>query len=585
MSLFQELKRRNVFRVAVAYIIVAWLLVQVAETLGPALHLPEWLVSGVVFVLILGFPIAVIFAWAFELTPEGIKREREVDRTESITSQTGRKLDFTIIGMLSLVVIFLVIDRFVLHPKHDEVTAEASPSIAVLPFANMSDDAANEYFADGITEEILNLLAKIPELEVTSRNSAFQFKGDNVDIPTVAKQLNVAHVLEGSVRKSGVKVRITAQLIDAETDKHLWSETYDRELNDIFQIQDEIAGEVVDVLHVTLLGEAPKSTKTDPEAYSLYLEGMHLLDQGKPSDWLPAQQRFEAVIDIDSGYAPAWFGRAKAVRSQANFGLIDLDEGTELARQWANHALELDPTLAEAWAMLSHLAYVYDWDWSAARSFAARAREFGPGNSIPLLASARVEMAVGNVEAMVEYAEGAHAVDPLSLNANSDLGLSYWYSRDYEKFEEALLNTADLFSNAYIERDIALLMTFLGRPEDGLPYLEQIKDHDLFYNYGCAFVMHALERLQEAQACKQWVIDNIGIPFGYQIAEMYAWQGETDKAFEWLEISYKNRDGGMGYMVLDPWLDSLHDDPRWRQMLEKMNLLQHWDSYRERYSG
>jgi TolB-like protein len=247
MSFFQELKRRNVFRVAVAYIIVAWLLLQVGDTLGPALRLPEWFQSGVAYVLILGFPIAIIFAWAFELTPDGVKREKHVDRTESITHETGQKLNYTIIGLLIAALAYFALDKFVFEHDHEVIETHAGePSIAVLPFANMSDDASNEFFADGITEELLNLLAKIPELEVTSRTSAFQFKGKETDIPTVARLLGVDHVLEGSVRKSGMKVRITAQLIDADTDKHVWSETYDRELDDIFAIQDEIARKVVD---------------------------------------------------------------------------------------------------------------------------------------------------------------------------------------------------------------------------------------------------------------------------------------------------------------------------------------------------
>ncbi len=356
MSFFQELKRRNVFRVAVAYIIVAWLLLQVGDTLGPALRLPEWFQSGVAYVLILGFPIAIIFAWAFELTPDGVKREKHVDRTESITHETGQKLNYTIIGLLIAALAYFALDKFVFEHDHEVIETHAGePSIAVLPFANMSDDASNEFFADGITEELLNLLAKIPELEVTSRTSAFQFKGKEIDIPTVARLLGVDHVLEGSVRKSGMKVRITAQLIDAGTDKHVWSETYDRELDDIFAIQDEIARKVVDELHLTLLGEVPKVRPTNTEAYSLYLEGLHYLDLDGPEHWPRAQVLFEKALEIDPEYAPAWFGKAQAIRETANWGNYELAEGTRLARQWSERALELDPALTEAWALLAHL--------------------------------------------------------------------------------------------------------------------------------------------------------------------------------------------------------------------------------------
>ena len=270
MSFFSELKRRNVFKVAAAYIIVGWLLLQVSDTLVPALHLPEWFHSGVAFLLIIGFPLAVIFAWAFEMTPDGLKREKEVDRSQSITRVTGQKLNNALIGMLVLALGYFVIDKFVLDPRRDaelvqnnqsEKLQEAgadvqggeefgNKSIAVLPFVNMSDDGANEYFSDGLSEELLNLLAKIPDLKVAARTSSFQFKGKTGDIESIATQLKVANVLEGSVRKSGNQVRITAQLIKADDGYHLWSETYDRTLENIFAVQDEIAAAVVDALKV-----------------------------------------------------------------------------------------------------------------------------------------------------------------------------------------------------------------------------------------------------------------------------------------------------------------------------------------------
>ena len=294
MSFFNELKRRNVFKVAAAYIIVGWLVMQVGDTLGPALLLPGWINSALAFFLILGFPLAMFFAWAFEMTPDGIKKEKEVDRSQSITHVTSQKLNNMIIGLLVLALGYFAFDKFVLGPQREadlrsqvqeqvaEGVAESEPegpdakSIAVLPFVNMSDDASNEFFSDGITEELLNLLAKIPELKVTSRSSAFSFKGQNIHIPTVAQQLNVKHVLEGSVRKAGNRVRITAQLIEASTDVHMWSETFDRELDDIFAIQDEIAREVVTVLQVQLLGQVPVAEETDTEAYTFYLQGTEL---------------------------------------------------------------------------------------------------------------------------------------------------------------------------------------------------------------------------------------------------------------------------------------------------------------------
>jgi TolB-like protein len=268
MSFFNELKRRNVIRVAAAYIIVGWLIMQAGDTLAPALHLPEWVNSLLVFFLLLGFPLALFFAWAFEMTPDGIKKEKEVDRSQSITQVTGQKLNYTIITLLIAALAYFAYDKFLVQPtsktestivveetaKPIEVTEQ---SIAVLPFVDMSATGDNEYFSDGLTEELLNILAKIKELRVAGRTSSFAFKGKDEDLRSIGEKLNVISILEGSVRKDDKRnrVRITAQLINVEDGYHLWSESYDRQLDDIFAIQDEIAHEVAKALRITLLGE------------------------------------------------------------------------------------------------------------------------------------------------------------------------------------------------------------------------------------------------------------------------------------------------------------------------------------------
>jgi TolB-like protein len=259
MAIFDELRRRNVFRVAAAYLVISWLLMQVADTLAPALHLPESVNSAVLFFLILGFPLALFFAWAFELTPEGLKREKDVEREHSITRLTGRKLDRFIIICLAAALGYFAYDRFVSPAPGRGETSESSPhdivaskaprqSIAVLPFVNMSGDPDNEYFSDGLSEEILNLLARIPDLKVIGRTSSFAFKGKNEDLRAIGEALDVVTVLEGSVRKSGDRVRITAQLIDVADGSHIWSDTYDRTMVDIFAIQDDVAGAIKEAL-------------------------------------------------------------------------------------------------------------------------------------------------------------------------------------------------------------------------------------------------------------------------------------------------------------------------------------------------
>ncbi|HKJ18892.1 MAG TPA: hypothetical protein VJ984_16180, partial [Xanthomonadales bacterium] len=316
-SLFSELKRRNVVRVSVAYAIVAWLIVQVADIMQPALLLPDWFTRVVTILVMLGFPLAVFFSWAYELTPEGIKTTAEVDAEESVTPQTGRKLDRIIIGMLVLVVGVLLADRFLLSPEpvSPAATAEVAvepgvTSIAVMPFVNMSSEAEQDYFSDGISEEILNVLAGVEGLQVTSRSSSFALRDDNLDIPTIAEKLGVNHVLEGSVRKAGNRVRVTAQLIQVDQDAHLWSDTYDRDLNDIFAIQDEISGAIVDALKEELglsqgIDVIDSRLHTNPDAYAAYLRGNHLLNQRTRRALETAVTEYRSALVLDPEFARA----------------------------------------------------------------------------------------------------------------------------------------------------------------------------------------------------------------------------------------------------------------------------------------
>ena len=324
MKLFEELERRNVFKVGIAYLVIAWLVAQVLQLVFETFTTPDWVMKTVLVLLATGLPIALIFAWAFELTPDGLKREHEVDRSISTPSNSGRKLNRVITVLMGLALVYFAYDKLVppadrqaatpneIGQAHsDGVAAESAAtqperSIAVMSFVNMSDDDSNEYFSDGLSEELLNLLAKVPELHVTSRSSAFAFKGEKIDVPTVAKKLNVAHILEGSVRKSGNQVRITAQLIEAKADKHLWSETYDRSLDNIFAIQDEIAAAVVAKLKISLLGDVPEAHEIDPKAYALFLQARHLRRQRSTESLGQAELLFKQVLSLEPDYAAAW---------------------------------------------------------------------------------------------------------------------------------------------------------------------------------------------------------------------------------------------------------------------------------------
>ena len=356
MSFIKELKRRNVIKVAIAYVIVAWLLLQVADVVLNNIEAPDWVFQAILLLVAFGFPFALIFAWAFELTPEGLKKEKDVVRSESITHITGRKLDFTIMAVMVLTLGYFAYDKFLLQPVSDSQQM-AKKSIAVLPFVNISSDKEQEYFSDGITEEILNALASVKELKVAGRTSSFAFKGQNQDLRRIGDLLGVEYILEGSVRKSGTTVRITAQLVQVEDGFHLWSDTYDRELTDIFAIQDDIATEILIQLKARLLDEEQQvlvSQRTDPEVYDLYLLAKHRLYGRTRLTIESAVELLDQAIAKDPDYAPAYAQRGIAtfLLSDRTYGTIPEAEASVQGKRYIDAALEMDPQLAEAWAGL-----------------------------------------------------------------------------------------------------------------------------------------------------------------------------------------------------------------------------------------
>jgi adenylate cyclase len=415
MSLVAELKRRNVFRVGAAYLVLAWVVVQVLSTLMPIFGVPEWTLKLVVMLGALGFPCVLLFSWVYELTPDGLKRESEVDRSRSITNVTAKRLDYITIGLLVAAIAVTALDRFTRNPEpartgstvgaghardtgagatesaaedsrgHGPLPQQATvgvpapddKSIAVLPFVNISDDKANEYFSDGISEELLNLLAKVPELKVIARTSSFSFKGEKIDIPTVAAKLHVAHVLEGSVRKAGNKVRVTAQLIRTDDSTHLWSETYDRSLDDIFAVQDEIAAAVVAQLKITLLGEAPKAREVDPHVYTMYLQGRALGYQFTQAGYEQSIELLQQALKIDPSYAPAWRMLAVNYNNQAVDGFRSAEDAFRLSSEAVGKALAADPNYAAAYSTLS-ATLQWNFDVAGCRQHGQLARQPRP---------------------------------------------------------------------------------------------------------------------------------------------------------------------------------------------------------------
>jgi len=441
LSLFKELKRRNVFRVGVAYLITAWLLLQLTDVLTELLGLPEAIGKYVVAVLLIGFPLALFFAWAFELTPEGVKRDKDVIRDDSITPQTGKRLDRMIIIGLIAVIVMMGVERIwfagtstaaptiageipATKPAVARDAGTGQKSIAVLPFVNMSADADNEYFSDGISEELLNVLVRVSALEVASRTSSFAYKGKNLPLSQVARELGVNHILEGSVRKAGNRVRITAQLIDAGSDRHLWSDTYERELDDIFDIQEEISDSIVAALKVALnVGEASAIERlqrpTDnAEAYELYLQGRFLWRKRMEENIRGAIDLLEQAVSLDPNFAKAYEALAAAWTVLPSWSDADAGETINKAVEQANQALMLDPGLAEARAIRAHYA-AFNKRWLDSLIEFEAAIESEPKNAGVRQWYAEALAEAGYLQAAMEEIEKAYQLDPAAPIINN----------------------------------------------------------------------------------------------------------------------------------------------------------------------
>jgi TolB-like protein/cytochrome c-type biogenesis protein CcmH/NrfG len=612
MPLLAELRRRNVFKVAGAYLALGWVIVQLTGLIAPALHLPDWTVMLVLWIGVIGFPFVVVFSWVFELTPEGLKRESEIDRSQSMTRLTGRRLDFIVIGMLALAMLLFVVDRFVPrdattvehptsavgtssvgagHARDTRLDAASTPgraqgalpqeqasaafapdakSIAVLPFVNMSEDAGNAFFADGISEELLNLLAKIPELQVVARTSSFSFKGKDADIATVGRKLNVAHVLEGSVRKSGNRVRITAQLVRTSDSMHLWSETYDRTLDDIFAVQDEIAGAVVGQLKLKLLGEAPRTTAVNPEAYALFLQARQLSRQFSAAGFEQGNALYEQALALDPGYAAALSALARNYSDQAAYGLRPIDEGNRLARDVAARALALDPGSAQAHATLGDIAMFYDGDSRAAAAHYQRALALEPANTDIISSAGYFAQSIGRQDMAIELVSYASQHDPLNPTGHFRLGYLYTYAGRLDESIASLrraleLNPASLAARFFL--GLALLLQ--GDAHAALVEMQQ-ETNESFRLIGLVPVYHALGRNADSDAALAELIASKEQLTSYNIAYLLAWRGEADRAFAWLDKAVANHDAGLAEIVAQPLFAAIREDPRWLPFLRRI---------------
>ena len=472
---FGQLKRRNVYKVAVAYAIVAWLLIQAATQVFPFFEIPNWAIRLVVLLLIIGFPVALVFAWAFELTPEGIKRAEDVDPSRSITRRAGRTLDFLIIGILLLVIGVFAYQRFGPGQKALVTVPPAIPekSIAVLPFENRSEDKANAYFADGIQDEILTRLSKIADLKVISRTSTQHYKSAPENLPEIARQLGVAHILEGSVQKSGEAVRVNVQLIKAANDSHLWADTFDRKLTDIFSVESEVAKAIADQLRAHLSSREEQVIAAKPtdnvEAYDAYLRGLAytLKTVPTPANALGAQKYLREAVRLDPKLAPGWALLSYVdARGYLTLNLQPTVALREEARQAAETALSLQPNLGEAVLAKGYYHYFCLKDYDTAVRYFEQARQFLPNSSKIPESLAYVARRQGQWDRSESYFNEAERLDPRNVSLLTQHALLYAHLR---RFPEALRKLDQVLDITPDDLDTLVEKAAIAQAEGDLP--------------------------------------------------------------------------------------------------------------------
>ena len=579
-SILDELKRRRVFRALVTYGVAAFALLQIIEPIMHGLHWPDAVLTYVVLALAAGFPVVVGLAWIFDVTSGG------VERASVSPGPRGARLAAVFAGIGLLCAAPGLAWYFALRPGVRAVRSEPAPpaaelrsppSMAVLPFVNLSSDKEQEYFADGLAEELLNLLAHIPGLRVAARTSAFSFRGKDLDLRVIGQQLKVSQVLEGSVRKSGERIRITCQLINVADGYHLWSETFDRKLTEIFAMQDEIAAAVIAALKLKLL-QLPDSRErrtADPEAYNHYLLGRRSFLRGNLDEFRSAAASYRRAVEVDPSYAAAWAGLASALYSVAEEAESEqaIGEGFAQAKAAAEKAVQLGPDLPESYRARGYLKAVVDWDWPGAAADLQRGLLLEPESPDALsLVASLVLRTSGRLAESEAYLRKATAIDPLNPRFWSSLGSTLLFLGETGPARDAFKRSLELSpAQSFTSFNVALTLLFERRPAEALA-ITQGSTTEVFRLLGAALAQHDLGKTEEWRKTVEQMVARFAHSDAYQIAEAYAWCGDNDLAFEWLDRATAQRDGGLVVLKVDPLFRGLRADPRWRRALEGVNL-------------
>jgi len=580
-AFFGELKRRNVYKVAIAYAIVGWLLTQVATQVFPFFEIPNWGIRLVVLIIAIGFPITLIIAWAFELTPEGLKRTETADRE---TVKPSRKKAWiyvvAVAGAISVALFF--IGRYT-APRQTAVTVALEKSIAVLPFENLSEDKANEYFAEGIQEEILTRLSKIADLKVISRASTQKYKSAPSNLREIAQQLGVANVLEGGVQKAADRVRVNVQLVNANTDAHLWAETYDRKLTDIFSVESDVAKAIADQLraHITSQEEqviAAKPTK-NIEAYDAYLRGRYFWNKRTSDGIKRAIEHFQQSIERDPNFALGYVGLADSCIALTFYNFAAPHEAMPHAKESSIKALAADNTLAEAHTSLAHVLTNYDWNWSAAEKEFKRSIELKPDYATAhewyaihyLTATGRLEEALHEMKRALE-------LEPASLVMNTFMGATLYYAGRYDEAIAQCLKTIEMDPNfavahwhlglAYEQKQVLDVATEEFKKAISLSGGSPLMRAALGRAYAEAQEKHEANKMlgELNELAKQQYVS------AYEVATIYVALGNNEQAFQLLEQAYAEHSFHLIYLNVSPQFKSVRSDPRFQDLVQRLGL-------------
>jgi len=600
VSFINELKRRNVFRMGIAYVVVAWVLLQAIDFTLDIISAPNWVMQVFFLAAVAGLPVVLIFSWVFEITPEGIKRESEVDRSQSVTQNTGRKLDRTIISFLALAVILLLGERF-MHRGNDapssaapaanaeqtmivqEPSSDSVHSVAILPFVNMSSDPEQEYFSDGLAEELLNRLAQNNRLRVAARTSSFQFKGQNRDIGDIGRQLKVENVLEGSVRKSGNRLRITAQLIQVDSGFHLWSETYEREMDDVFTIQDDIALAITTALEAEL-GASSSAIDTRPtdnlEAYQAYLQARYLLAKRGTANILKAHEKFEQATQLDPTFAKAWSGMAYNYSLLPSYtSTISAQQTWDMVQTAADKALELEPNSAEAYVALAR-GNIQD-SWLTIRGVFEKAYELAPSNPDVLNFYGDFMMITGDFKSAERLEQKAIELDPLAAVHYSDMAFVLYAGGRFEEGLKFARTSASLEPDSLTRNDgLVVGLSMTGQFEQAallIKRLEQLPDTDasliswwwslLYYQQG------DLQKLREKATERVQEIEFGAATYDASTTALtIAWLDGVDAALPMFKIAYEKQEYNLILPEFFYLPEDISDDPDWLAFWQQPRL-------------